>query len=318
MLICGCAGSGKTMLAVEKVKRLADQGLVPLFVCFNSRLRDSVREMLTGWRSAAVDTFHGLCERWIAKAKIRVDRRPGDEYWDRQLADGLMAATKKIPERFDAIVVDEGQDFFPNWWKPLEATLKDERRGMLTVFYDDNQTLYNRELKFPPVDHRLELTENVRNVRRVHDLVAKFYRMNRRLTSRASLGPEPKIVIYRTVPELLTAVEKTLDRWAHDEKIGPQHIAIVTGHGKEKSAIWRAKRIAGYTLTDATTPKPGEIVWSSVHGFKGLERAAVILAEIEPLSHAELDTILYVGCSRARVHLTVIASEAASKLARIR
>ncbi len=318
VLICGCAGSGKTMLAVEKVKRLADQGLVPLFVCFNSRLRDSVREHLKSWRSAAVDTFHGLCDRWAARAKIRIDRKPGEEYWDRQLADALMAASRKIAERFDAIVVDEGQDFQPAWWRPLEATLKDERRGVLYVFYDDNQTLYNRELKFPPVDSQFDLTENVRNVRRVHDLVAKFYRMNRKLTSRASPGPEPKVIIYRTVPELITAVEKTVDRWAHDEKIGPQHMAILTGHGKEKSAIWRSRRIAGYELTDEMAPKPGQILWSSVHGFKGLERSAVILAEIEPISHAELDTILYVGCSRARVHLTVIASEAASQLAALR
>jgi hypothetical protein len=315
LLVCGCAGSGKTMLAVEKVKRLADQGLVPLFVCFNARLRDSVRELLKGWRNAAVDNFHGLCERWIQRAKLKVERKPGDEYWDRQLPDALLAATRKIPERFDAIVVDEGQDFLPNWWRPLEATLKDERRGALSVFYDDNQTLYNRELKFPPVDSQFDLTENVRNVRRVHDLVAKFYKMNRKLTSRASPGPEPRVVIYRTIPEMLAAVEKTIERWAEDEKIGPQHIAILTGHGKEKSAVWRARRLAGWELTDEMTAKPGQIVWSSVHGFKGLERAAVILAEIEPISHAELDTILYVGCSRARVHLTVVASEAAAALA---
>jgi len=43
----------------------------------------------------------------------------------------------------------------------------------------------------------------------------------------------------------------------------------------------------------------------------------VVLAEIEPLSHAELDTVLYVGCSRARVHLAVIASETAAQLARL-
>lgn len=317
VLICGCAGSGKTMLAAEKVKRLADQGLVPLYVCFNQRLRDSVRDLLRGWRNAAVDNFHGLCERWVQRAKVKIDRKPGDEYFHRQLPDGLLAAARKITERFDAIVVDEGQDFLPGWWRPLEATLKDERRGILYVFYDDNQTLYNRELRFPPVDSQFDLTENVRNVRRVHDLVAKFYRMDRKLTSRASPGPEPRITIYRTVPDLVSAVEKTLDRWAQDDKIGPQHIAILTGHGKEKSAVWRQRRFAGYELVDHA-PGPGQILWSSVHSFKGLERAAVILAEVEPLSHSELDTMLYVGCSRARVHLAVIASEAAAELAALR
>ena len=91
-------------------------------------------------------------------------------------------------------------------------------------------------------------------------------------------------------------------------------MAVLTGHGKEKSAVWRARKFGGFALTDRAEPAEGEIFWSSIHAFKGLERAVVVLAEIEPLSHAELDTILYVGCSRARVHLVVIASETAARL----
>jgi len=39
MAIYGCAGSGKTMLAVEHARRLAQAGQQVLFVCFNAQLR---------------------------------------------------------------------------------------------------------------------------------------------------------------------------------------------------------------------------------------------------------------------------------------
>ena len=38
LAVYGCAGSGKTMLAVEQAKRLAAKGETVLFVCFNTRL----------------------------------------------------------------------------------------------------------------------------------------------------------------------------------------------------------------------------------------------------------------------------------------
>ncbi len=42
-LITGCAGSGKTALAVEKAKRLAHEGMQVLLLCFNSRLGDQFK-----------------------------------------------------------------------------------------------------------------------------------------------------------------------------------------------------------------------------------------------------------------------------------
>jgi hypothetical protein len=313
--IAGCAGSGKTMLALEKARRFAEQGYRPLYVCFNKLLRDSSAEFLKGWPNATVDNFHGLCQKWARKAGLKVEERDERDYYDRALPEALVAAARKIPDRFDAVIVDEGQDFKPGWWKPLQGVLKDGPRGILYVFYDDSQNLYSGDLRFPPADGRYDLPENCRNLRRIHDLVVRFYRSDRRIFSRASPGEKPEILVYRSEAELLDAVEKAVLRLTRDHKVSPRQMAVLTGHGKEKSAVWRARRFGGFTLADKAEPAEGEIFWSTVHAFKGLERSVVVLAEIEPLSHAELDTILYVGCSRARVHLVVIASETAARLA---
>ncbi|MBI3273388.1 MAG: hypothetical protein HYZ53_30670 [Planctomycetes bacterium] len=325
-LICGCAGSGKTMLALEKVRRLASQGLRPLYVCYNRNLRDACRAQLKAWPNATADSFHELCVRWALKAGLKITGPREDpsipevEFYRRLLPEALREAVKRSPDdRYDGIVVDEGQDFHAAWWGPLESALLDRRKGFLYVFYDDNQMLYTEELSFPPVDSQYDLTENCRNLRRIHDLVVRFYKADRKIISRAPPGERPEVLVYRSEAELLAMVERTVLRFTKEHGIAPRDIAVLTGHGQEKSSVWRARRFGGHALVTQSEAAAGGggLLWSSVHAFKGLERAAVILAEIEPISQADLETVLYVGCSRARVHLAVIAAETAARLARL-
>jgi superfamily I DNA/RNA helicase len=54
------------------------------------------------------------------------------------------------------------------------------------------------------------------------------------------------------------------------------------------------------------------VVVQTVHRFKGLERAVVILADVDELSPAHLDQVMYVGLTRARVHAIVVHVPAGS------
>jgi superfamily I DNA/RNA helicase len=68
-------------------------------------------------------------------------------------------------------------------------------------------------------------------------------------------------------------------------------------------------------LTDALPAQPGQVYCTTIHSFKGLERAVIILAGIgQRLSQEEhdLNSLLYVGCSRARHHLIVLIPEKAN------
>jgi hypothetical protein len=75
MVITGCAGSGKTMLAVERAKRLAAEGADVLFVCFNRKLRDHLRER-EGRSGVKFHTFHGLCVELASRAGVELTRYP--------------------------------------------------------------------------------------------------------------------------------------------------------------------------------------------------------------------------------------------------
>src|SRR6185436_12751325 len=81
-----------------------------------------------------------------------------------------------LPERFDAIVCDEGQDFREEFWLPLELLLSDYEGDPLYVFYDDNQNIYSRAATFPIRDPPFTLTTNCRNTAPIHRAAYKHYR----------------------------------------------------------------------------------------------------------------------------------------------
>ncbi len=69
--VVGPAGSGKSMLAAERARRLAAEGYRTLLVCFNQRLASTMQRDLADAKAPAglrVTTFHRLCELLAAEA----------------------------------------------------------------------------------------------------------------------------------------------------------------------------------------------------------------------------------------------------------
>ena len=102
MAVSGCAGSGKTTMAVEQAKWLTqERGLDVGLVCFNRRLRDHLREREGG---SGVDffTFHSLCVHLGHRAGVDVPKYDGDppqEYWDEELPEVLVDAAGRAGRR---------------------------------------------------------------------------------------------------------------------------------------------------------------------------------------------------------------------------
>jgi len=82
---------------------------------------------------------------------------------------------------------------------------------------------------------------------------------------------------------------------------------VLTPSGKAKSRLRARERIDGFRLSER--PEPGAILATSIHGFKGLEREVVILAELGDKHLEDLRRYLYVGASRAKNELVVLALE---------
>ena len=152
--IRGGAGTGKTLLAIEKAQRLADSGQRTLFLCYNHLLAEHVRRSVAAVPNLTVQDFHQMCKWGIDTAKnigtdvlSNVERKfPGADKFEKIFPESLVEASEVVRTRYDAIVVDEGQDFRELYWFALELYLRDSSGGTLYVFYDENQVYLRSKL----------------------------------------------------------------------------------------------------------------------------------------------------------------------------
>jgi hypothetical protein len=337
--IRGGAGTGKTMLALAKARQLAHQGYRTILVCFNQPLArmlmaeiadDPDRDRLH------VSTFHQLCEdmgRLTGILPIRPDPPP-PEWWSTTLPEVLLEAIPLLPDRYHAIVVDEGQDFEKDWFATLELLLEAPAEDVFYVFHDPAQILFREAdvvetLRLQPLD----LLLNCRNAQPIHGLVARFAQGQLDADAMRSDGREPEIIVADTPEEVLQALRRVLHRLRNDERVRPWEIAVLTGRRIEASDVWRQRTFGNEVLwngnvddagrvlalsADQVPPAPDDaILFDSIRRFKGLERPIIILVELTA-DDAKLERLLYVGMSRARQHLVmVVPTELAQRLGKV-
>lgn len=301
--ISGCAGSGKTMLAVRKAQQLADLGLSVLLVCFNAPLAEDLRQRLP---DVEVYHFHGLCKEAADRYGYVVRSSAGEDYYDVTLPQALLDASAEIGRVYDAIIVDEGQDFQLSYWVALEPLLRDD--GYLFVFYDSNQNLYAGTGDFGGLiqEPAFSLTRNCRNTQSIHQVVAQFHNDPGSLWSDGPEGRPPEVIAYRGEAEMLRALQKLLHRLVSEEHVDGEDIIILTPRSEARTAFKNGLKLGLFTLVSQPVNRPNHVQVASVYRFKGLERRLVILAEVDSGVHHNSQMVLYVGCSRARTHLVVM------------
>jgi hypothetical protein len=304
--IAGCAGSGKTMLAIEKAVQLHELGLDVLLTCFNIPLADFLRRKLLG-KEITILNFHDLAKEIIKEKGFRVRSSKDErEYYDFVLPESLFEAAEETGPIFDAIIVDEGQDFKENYWIALSALLKPE--GYLYIFFDDNQNLYGGAQGFMGLitESPFSLRDNCRNTKSIHNIVAKFHNNPSGIFCKGPEGRPPELISYETEDEFLRHVQKLINKLVNEEHVRPEDIAIITPRSQDKSVLRNGKKLGNFTLTVDAPQSPYEILATSIHRFKGLERRVIILGEIDHRYNYNLDMVMYVGCSRARTQLYVL------------
>ena len=307
----GPAGCGKTLLAIQLAKRLGAEGKRTLLTCFNARLGAYLKECVIGAPGVEVFHFHELCRSIAEEAGLRVppEGEPNGDLYEDVLPGLLEEGARKLGPRFEAMVVDEAQDFREWWWPALLGLHRDPDEGTLYVFADDNQNLYGGALPFE--QEPAKLPANLRNTREIHEFVSVFYGDGHKPPSKGPLGRHPEILEYRDDDELAHLLAVVLTNLVEEERVPVSDIAVLTPSGRDKSRLWARGHVDGFRLSDRV--EPGTVLWSSVHGFKGLERPVVILAEIGDKHQEDLARYVYVGGSRARNHLIVLAAEPVAK-----
>lgn len=314
VIVFGCAGSGKTMLAIEKARRLANEGFSVVLTCYNTRLAKWLNTLLGHHQGIKITNFHRLCSDMAKQARIPIpplesDVVQGDEeyYFGTILPQVLMDSATKLGAQYNAIIVDEGQDFHGSWWVALEALFVEPREDIFYIFSDDNQNIYADAMQeYPFLSPSITLNTNCRNTQEIHRVVSRYYRGSLDIRSQGPLGRRPEIVPVASEINLIEPLRRILHQLTHEHKVRASEIVVLTPRAEHHSSLRPGTKLGNYTLTWNTPVNEHEIECCTIQSYKGLERPVVILAEMEGLSGSTISSLTYVGVSRARNHLVVI------------
>jgi hypothetical protein len=316
--VIGPAGSGKTVLATALAKSVATGGVSTLLTCFNWRLAAYLRDTLAGVPHLDVLHFHELCRYMGRQAGLDIPPPPPEEtpnpvYYEEVLPDLLGWAIERLGPRFDAVLVDEAQDFRASWWPLLMGLHRDPDHGYLFLFADSSQNLYGGSVPVPADTAEVPLPSNLRNTQPINEFVSVFHDGEIAPVGRGPRGRPVEVLAYedaRNLGRLLAVVLRNLQA----EDVSLDDVVVLTPVAGSKSALRRMGTVDGYRF--AEEPEPGTLLLGTIQGFQGLERPVVVLAELDERSEDRLDQLLYVGGSRARNHLIVLATDPVARSVR--
>jgi Nuclease-related domain/PhoH-like protein len=305
--VIGSAGTGKTWLALEHARLQAAAGERVALVCYSRGLARFLQRMTAPWppahRPAFAGLFHALPLAWGADPPPQdPDPVASSTYYEERLPAqmGELAAVLDVEEKFDAIIVDEAQDFGAAWWPPTLACLRNQETGGLYAFLDEAQRVFDRYGEVPIPLPPIVLDENIRNTKQIAQVFGSLGAGQARY--RGKDGPPVRFVPC-SPDEAVYEADSQVD-WLLDEGWQPGQIALlVTGNRHPLQ-----KEILGYHGWDGYWDSffaGDDVFYGHVLGFKGLERPVEVLAVNGIRDQSRAREYLYVGLSRARSCLVV-------------
>ena len=308
----GGAGSGKTFMAVEQARRLANQGQRVALLCYSHGLASYLKRITAGWsrrqQPGYVGEFHDLGIAWGAAEGPDESQRNAAtaRFFEHDLPARMLELANALPDgqRFDSIVIDEAQDFADSWWEPILAALGDPDTGGLYLFSDEGQRVFDRKGTPPVPLVPLILEHNIRNTRQIATAFGPL--VDHPMRFLGGEGPEVRFVACEHDQALDVGddeVEALLDDgWR------PEDVALLTTgsrHPEQKTRQSEGTQAYWDSFWDAE-----QVFYGHVLGFKGLERRAVVLVVNDGKVMERSPERLYVGLSRAREKLVVCGDPA--------
>jgi hypothetical protein len=196
------------------------------------------------------------------------------------------------------------------------ATAVDARSGqwVLYVFSDDAQRLRhakgnpeeaNTASDYPSDLPKFQLDQNLRNTKQIHVLAQRF--TNNPTRSAGPDGAPVELVEVGDPDRAEKDVSRALHRLIREDGVSPRDMAVLTGRSRVRSQFGPdTSTIGTFAVTSNAFVEPDKSLLDTAWRFKGLERPAVILCELE--DYLDNDALLHAAITRARLRLIVIGS----------
>ncbi|SFB87141.1 Nuclease-related domain-containing protein [Marinospirillum celere] len=307
MAIYGGAGTGKSVLARLRAQEQAREGKKVLLLCFNILLAEAHRKELgsdPADENIEVATFHQLCQSRAEQAGLNwaLPENPKEvaSFYNETAPNLLSEALEKNPENWDALVVDEAQDYEPYWWLVVSELLKED--ASITLVADPEQNLFGRDFALPLdvfdglVPYPFKLHQNYRNAFEIATWLKDKHKQAAEPGNHLPSSNRPVQIFTWKKPEQQLEHLKEQIQKLEEEGFKPEDLLLLTPFKVENS----------HTLQSFLQDKPQYLSRvSNISAAKGLEARAVLLLDIGASEWASKPQVEYVGASRARVVLKI-------------
>ncbi|MFC1559067.1 UvrD-helicase domain-containing protein [Gemmatimonadota bacterium] len=347
----GVAGSGKTMVLAYRAANIAAEGAKVLIATYNITLSHYIRDILKRipqrfhWENIEIQHFHGLCFNFLNENGINASAHSHgidkDTYLDdvvpSLVSETLAAGRNDNNRQYDAVLIDEAQDYYRHWYDLLCKFLSEHNELLLVT--DERQNIYQRDQSW--IDDPMLGTQ----FRGRWGTIKDSYRLPPKImeaanTFASSFFDEPgepcvppsdnmeifdEHMIWREVESFEEAVAKAVAavQWLNTKKnVHPQDIVVITSSHKEGLKLVTAFEECGYKANhvfeeedseDRTRHKrsfwmgDGRLKLCTIHSFKGWELKNVILItpEKESSEFSDVDRLVYTAMTRTRENLIV-------------
>ena len=316
--VVGTAGSGKTQLALRLLKDANAAGLKAAYLCFNRALADHMARVAPV--RTPTETFHEYAVRLLRSVGMPVDFLAVGAF-DTIASQCIALLEGRAPE-LDLLVLDEVQDMQAEWVQALLRRVKGD--GRIFLLEDPDQQLYKDREEFELLEATtITSHENFRSPRALVKLINALHLTGTEIEALSPhAGELPDPIVFDSPEAIKTCTIQAVERclacgFALD------NIAVISLRGRDRSQLqgldklgsWTLRRFTGvFNAGGAPVWTDGNLLVESVRRFKGQSAAAVVLTECD---FAELDAmnrrLLFVGLTRARVHLEWVISKNLNK-----
>jgi len=153
-LVRGVAGSGKSLILRNRVEKIIEAGMTNILVLsynrfMNGWLKSKLQEKNIYLRQCS--TFH----KWAWRFGYSFDNDPVQE-----LREIFVKQMENSPVKYDAILIDEAQDFYDEWYQAILNVLNKETNSLFFV-YDNTQSVYGQSHRRKPNGNWKDLGINV-------------------------------------------------------------------------------------------------------------------------------------------------------------
>lgn len=301
-VINGAAGTGKTMIAIEKARRHSVSGETVLFLCFNAKLKEYLESTYK---------YNGVKYYTLPAFAMSLCHTSAPDY--EMLVDKLMEFFDNPGEfPYTHIIVDEGQDFAvvdndnedmksDEVFEALETITLEREKGIFYIFYDKNQLVQGKKLPnfIADADCKLTLYKNCRNTQKIADTSVKpLIDFKPKLIGSALEGTFPEI-IYLSNSKKKLALDKAIGNLISKQITNIQILSCAAeGHSSFDEFV---------DIDNMYNYRGMKIPFTTCRKFKGLEADTIVMVDVNKKALMDNAKVFYVGTSRARLELKILA-----------